>query len=83
MLTSMIKRVDVVAYNASLATKNGTWKPGTLDLGLKEDGVGAAMDEFNKDLVTDEMRTRLDTIKADIISEKIKVVDYMTNNKCE
>lgn len=83
MLTSMVKRVDVVAYNASMAIKDGTWKPGVLDLGLKEDGVGAAMDEFNKDLVTEEMQSRLDAIRADIISGKIKVTDYMTANKCE
>ena len=40
MLTSMLKRVDVAAYNAFNEVMNGTWEPGFKVLGLAEEGVG-------------------------------------------
>ncbi|MCE2914661.1 MAG: BMP family lipoprotein [Rubrivivax sp.] len=78
MLTSMVKRVDVAVYNAFKGVV-----PGTTALGLKEGGVDVALDANNEKLVTAEMRRRVDAAKADIISGKIKVIDYMTNSKCE
>jgi basic membrane protein A len=78
MLTSMVKRVDVAVYNAFKGVT-----PGTSALGLKEGGVDVAIDANNDKLVTPEMRRRVEAAKADIISGKIKVVDYMAANKCE
>jgi basic membrane protein A and related proteins len=78
MLTSMIKRVDVAVYNVA---KNHT--SGISVLGLKEAGVDYAMDSNNDKLVTADMRKKVDAAKADIISGKIKVVDYMAASKCE
>jgi len=40
ILASMIKRVDTATYTASKAAIEGTFKPGVVVLGLKEDGVG-------------------------------------------
>ncbi len=77
MLTSMVKRVDVAVYNAFKGIK-----PGVTALGLAEGGVDVAMDEHNAKLVTPEMKKRVDQAKADIISGKIKVVDFMANNRC-
>jgi basic membrane protein A len=77
MLTSMVKRVDVAVTNAF----NGV-KPGLTTMGLKENGVDAALDEHNAKLVTAEMRNKLAQARADIISGKIKVVDYMAANRC-
>jgi basic membrane protein A len=78
MLTSMVKRVDVAVYNV---VKN--FKPGLTVLGLKEEGVGYAMDEHNAKLVSADMKKKVDAAKADIISGKLKVVDYMTANACK
>ncbi len=78
MLTSMLKRVDVAVYNAA---KNPT--PGVSALGLKEGGVDYAMDANNDKLVSADMRKKVDAAKADIVSGKVKVVDYMAANKCE
>jgi basic membrane protein A and related proteins len=78
MLTSMVKRVDTAVYNVM---KQHT--AGISALGLKEGGVDYAMDSNNEKLVTAEMKTAVDNAKADIISGKIKVVDYMAANKCE
>ena len=78
MLTSMLKQVDVAVYNIS---KN--FKPGLTVLGLKENGVGYAMDENNAKLVTPEMKKKVEAAKADIVSGKIKVADYLADNACK
>jgi basic membrane protein A len=82
VLTSMVKRVDVAVYNAFMDAKDGKFTPGVNNLGLKEDGVGYAMDENNKDLVTPEMKAAAEKAKADIISGAIEVHDYMADNSC-
>jgi basic membrane protein A len=82
VLTSMLKRVDVAVYNVMKQGKEGTFKGGVVTLGLKEDGVGYAMDDNNKPLVTAEMQAAAEKAKADIISGAIKVHDYTTDNTC-
>jgi len=78
MLTSMLKRVDVAVYNVSKS-----FAPGITVLGLKEGGVDYAMDANNAKLVTADMKKKVDAAKADIISGKIKVADYMADNACK
>ncbi len=78
MLTSMVKRVDVAVYNAFKGVT-----PGVAALGLKEGGVDYALDDNNAKLVTAEMKKKVDAAKADIISGKIKVIDYMAANSCK
>ena len=82
VLTSMLKRVDVAVYNVMKSGKDGTFKPGIQALGLKEDGVGFAVDEHNKSLVTAEMQAAVDKAKADIMSGAVKVHDYTADNTC-
>jgi basic membrane protein A len=77
MLTSMVKRVDVAVYEAFMSAKNGTWKGGFKVLGLAEDGVGFALDEYNRDLVSADMEAKIDAARQDIIAGKITVTDYM------
>jgi basic membrane protein A len=77
MLTSMVKRVDVAVYQAFKGVT-----PGVTTLGLKEGGVDVALDEYNAKLVTPAMLARVDAAKADIVSGKIKVIDYMTRGAC-
>ena len=78
MLTSMLKRVDVAVYQAAKA-----YKPGVTVLGLKEGGVDYALDDHNAKLVTPELKKKVDAAKADIVSGKIKVADYMADNACK
>ena len=78
MLTSMTKRVDVAVKEAFMSAKNGTWKAGIKVLGLKEEGVGYAVDQYNKDLLSADMLAKLEKARADIIAGKIKVTDYMS-----
>ena len=79
MLTSMVKRVDQAVYNSFKKASPGT----TTVLGLKEGGVDVALDEHNARLVTPAMKARIDSVRADIISGKIKVTDYMAENACK
>ena len=81
VLTSMMKRVDVAVYNVMKAGNAG-FKPGIQALGLAEDGVGVAMDDNNKPLITPEMQAAVDKAKADIIAGTIKVHDYTEDNTC-
>ena len=78
MLTSMVKRVDV-AVNATLRS----FKPGTQVLGLKEDGVDYALDQYNEKLIRPDVKKKVDAAKADIIAGKIKVVDYYVDPTCK
>ena len=78
MLTSMVKRVDVAVYSAFKGVQ-----PGVATLGLKEGGVDVAMDAHNAKLVTADMTRRVNAARADIVSGKVKVIDYMTNNDCK
>jgi basic membrane protein A len=82
VLTSMLKRVDVAVYNAFNDVKTDKFVADIQNLGLKEDGVGAAMDDNNKPLITPEMTAALDKAKADIISGAVQVHDYMSDEKC-
>jgi basic membrane protein A and related proteins len=78
MLTSMLKRVDVAVYNVA---KSHT--AGLSVLGLKEGGVDYAVDANNAKLVTADMKKKVEAAKADIISGKIKVADFMADNACK
>jgi basic membrane protein A len=82
MLTSMVKRVDLAAYNSFKAAQAGQWKDGVTVLGLKEGGVDWALDQYNAPLITPAMKAKVEAAKADIIAGKIVVHDYMSDNKC-
>jgi len=82
MLTSMLKRVDLATYNAFKTAQDGTWKPGLQVLGLKEEGVGWALDDNNKPLITADMQAKVEAAKKDIVAGTIKVHDYTEDNAC-
>jgi basic membrane protein A len=73
MLTSMVKRVDRVVYDAFASALDGSWEPGLRSLGLKEGGVGWTLDQYNRALITPEMESRVREATADIIAGRIKV----------
>jgi basic membrane protein A len=81
VLTSMLKRVDVAVYNAFKDARAGTWKPGRLDLGLAEDGVGYALDEHNRSVLTPDIVAKLEAARADIIAGRLVVKDYYSTQK--
>src|SRR3546814_20945578 len=76
MLTSMLNRADVASYNAFKDAAEGNWTSGIQNLGLADDGVGWALDEYNKDLITEEMKAMVEEAAADIVAGKLTVHDY-------
>jgi basic membrane protein A len=77
VLTSMIKRVDLAVYDAFKTAREGSWKAGVRTLGVAEGGVGWALDQHNRALITAEMEKRLAQARADIVAGKIRVTDFM------
>lgn len=82
VLTSMLKRVDNAVFNAFMDVKNDSWSTGFNVLGLKEGGVGYAMDSNNEKLVDAGMQAAVDAASEGIKSGSIKVHDYMSDSKC-
>jgi len=76
MLTSMLKRVDVAVESAFQDAKDGKFTAGIQSLGVAEDGVGWALDEHNRSLITSDMEAKIEQARKDIISGKIKVNGY-------
>ena len=72
ILTSMMKRVDVAVYETIKATTTGQYKGGVREFGLKENGVGYAVNDYNKAMIQD-VTAKLEALKKDIIAGKIKV----------
>ena len=72
-LTSMTKRVDNAVYALIEEVKDDKFKGGQRVFGLKDNGVGYAMDEYNKALIPSSQIAKVEAIKAKIISGAIKV----------
>ena len=82
VLTSMVKRVDLAAYQTFMDAMNGEFTAGIRSLGLAEDGVGWAVDEHNRALVTGEIEAAVETAKRAIISGAVKVHNYEDDSNC-
>jgi basic membrane protein A len=77
ILTSMLKRIDNAVYSIVQDEVEGKFKGGVHVYGLENDGVGYAVDEYNKHLIPDWVIEKVEQAKKDIISGKIKVTDAM------
>lgn len=73
ILTSMIKNVDNSVYNIIAATVNNSFKGGKHIYGIKENGVGTTNFEFTDDIIGKKNLEKLNQIKQNIISGKIKI----------
>jgi basic membrane protein A len=69
----MVKGVDAAVYDAVRRVKEGTFRGGVFQFGLKEQGVGYVYDERNRGLIPDSVRTRLEQLREDIIAGRIHV----------
>ncbi|MGB0410602.1 MAG: BMP family lipoprotein [Pikeienuella sp.] len=83
VLTSMLKRVDVAAYETFKdAAADGEFETGVRVLGAAEGGVDWAQDENNAELVSPEMAAAIEEAKAKIVSGEIKVAGYYATESC-
>ncbi|WP_333823516.1 BMP family lipoprotein [Pinisolibacter sp.] len=82
VLTSMTKRVDVAIYDVFKDAKDDKWTAGVKVLGLKEGGVGWALDDHNKGLISADMKAAVDKAEKAIIGGSVVVHDYMADKTC-
>jgi basic membrane protein A len=77
VLTSMIKRIDNAVFSVIKEEVEGNFRGGIHIYGLENDGVGYALDEYNKPLIPDEVIEKVEAAKREIIAGRIKVTDAM------
>ena len=82
VLTSMLKRVDVAAYETLKDAQAGNFDTGVRILGAKEGGVDWALDENNAKLVSDDMKAAVEAARAKIVAGDIKVHDWFSTESC-
>ncbi len=75
ILTSMTKQVDEVIYQTIKDYKDGKFTGGIKSLGLKEKGVDYVYNEKNKNLISDDIRKKVEEIREKIIKGEIKVTE--------
>ncbi|WP_419778343.1 BMP family lipoprotein [Maridesulfovibrio sp.] len=73
VLTSMIKKLDVAAYNELKAVMQNKFTPGPTSYGLKENGVGLSKMKYTRDKIPAEILKKVNEIREKIIRGEIKV----------
>ncbi len=73
VLSSMVKGIDEAVFRTAQEVQNGAFRGGIRQLGLAERGVGYVYDENNRAMIPDSVRTRLQSLEADIIAGRIRV----------
>ena len=76
ILSSMLKRVDEAVFDSIKLLQEGKFTTGLTRYGVKSKGVDYALDDNNKNLVTADDKKKLEALRGDIVSGKIKVPDY-------
>lgn len=80
VLTSMLKRVDTAVYAVIAEVVKGEFKPGLRSFGLKDKGIDYAVDANNEALIA-PFKTKIEDVRAQIISGKIVAPDYYKSKK--
>ena len=68
--------VDVSVFEIIREVAEGKFTGGEHVYGLEIDGVGYALDQYNENLLTQDVMDRVEEIKADIVAGRIHVTDY-------
>ena len=82
VLTSMLKRVDVAAYETFKDAKEGKFSSGVKILGIAEGGVDWSEDSNNASLITADIKSAIEAARSDILSGKVSVHNYETTSSC-
>lgn len=72
LLTSTIKHIDTAVYDTVKAVVAGTFRGGSVALGLKEGGVDYAVNPYNTEMISD-IRSQLNQVKDGIVAGEIIV----------
>ncbi|HEU0053649.1 MAG TPA: BMP family ABC transporter substrate-binding protein, partial [Longimicrobium sp.] len=73
VLTSMVKGVDNAVFDAIRRVREGTFRGGVYEFGLKEGGVRYVYDENNRALISDDVRRQVEQLRDEIIAGRIQV----------
>lgn len=82
VLTSMLKQVDVAVFTALAAARGKRLESGVVRLGLEQEAVGWALDENNRSLVSQAMKTRMDKVGSSLLSGAITAHRYSDDGRC-
>jgi basic membrane protein A len=82
VLTSMLKRVDVAAYQTFMDAYNGEFTTGILSLGIAEGGIDWAVDEHNQALVEGDIEAAVNKARDAIVSGAVTVHNYEDDSSC-
>ncbi len=80
VLTSMLKLVDQAVYDAF--SEGPGLETGIVLMDLAAGGVGYSLDEYNADMISDQMQEAVEAAKAAIIAGELGVHDYRTDSVC-
>ncbi|MFC7703837.1 BMP family protein [Plastorhodobacter daqingensis] len=80
ILTSMVKRVDNAVYQAF--SDGPELETGVVMMNLAAEGVGYAVDEFNAELLTEDMLAAVNEAATRIMAGELVVHDYMSDDSC-
>lgn len=73
VLSSMVKQVDEAVFLTIKDFKENKFTGGVKTFGIKDNGVGFVFDENNKNMISPEVKEKLDAIRSKLISGEIKV----------
>ena len=79
VLTSMVKRVDIAVYQIVKDRVNNLPIGGIHTYGLENEGIGYAVDQYNKELIPEATIQAVEEARKKIISGQIKVTNAMEN----
>ena len=79
ILTSMIKRVDVAVFNTVKDLLESRFTGGIHEFGMDNDGIGYALDDYNREMIPQSVLDEVDQARKDIIAGRIKVTDAMAD----
>ena len=79
VLTTMLKRVDVAVKRIFA---EGGWQPGIQSLGVAEGGIGWALDDNNRPLITQEIEAAAQQAMFQIGAGAIQVHDSSADGAC-
>ena len=77
VLTSMVKRVDNAVYQIVEDVVNKRFQGGIHVFGLEKDGVAFSLDDFNRNLIPQNVLDEVGAAKQKIVGGQIKVTDAM------
>jgi basic membrane protein A len=73
ILTTMIKRVDKVIYRIVEDLNQGKFEGGVVHFGLSDGGIDYQYDEHNQQLISDDVRRRVEELKLEIAAGKVDI----------